>query len=142
MDLANSTKGTRNSFRESFKITKRSEEQNLELNMVHTLPSLRMEKLLEKVLLSGMIRLCMKGTSKMVFLMEVALSSCLRERLWLGFGRKARIRRSRMLSQVATQDLDQGQDPDILQGMNDINMIKIECSLEIKSGPISQGNCF
>ena len=140
MDLANSIKGTRSSFKESFKITKRSEEQNLELNMVHTMPNLRMEISLEKVLLSGMIKRCMKGDSKRVFPMEVALSSYLRERIWLGFGRRARIRRSRMSSQVA--DRDQGQDPDILRGMTDINMIKIECSLEIKSGPISQGNCF
>ena len=140
MDLVNSTKGIRSSLKENFKITKRSEEQNSELNMAHTMPNLKMVKLLEKVLLSGMIRLCMKVASKMVFLMEVALSNCRRVRLWLGSGRRARIRRSRKSSQVA--DRDQGQDPGTLRGMTDIDMIKIEYSLEIKSGPISQGNCF
>ena len=58
--------------------------------------SLKMEKLLDREHLNGMIKHYTKENSRMDCQMVMELSKCQKARLWLAFGRKVKTRKSEM----------------------------------------------
>ena len=81
-----------NFLRDSLRTIKRKEEISWRHSMELIQDYLKMEKLLERELFSGMIKHYMKGNSRMDYQMVMELSRCQKVKLWLDIGRKVKTR--------------------------------------------------
>ena len=92
MGEVNSTDLISNFLRDSLRIIKRKEEISWRHNMELIQDSLKMEKLLDREHLNGMIKHYTKENSRMDCQMVMELSRCQKVKLWLDIGRKVKTR--------------------------------------------------